>query len=150
MTDVTTITGEVEDRKQEWQEKAHADKLSLKIDGVWVSMLKPKQEAIDQGWDKGVAWKVAEVVEVGQWVKCGHEGQYKNIVSLEIIERPAVPKPVSGDLRNQWIIYQALMKAAVVQVNHTYYAAIEEPHKEAWKITRDWIRWFPAAFKEAE
>ncbi len=151
MADVTTITGEVEEKKREYQEKAHADKWSLKIDGVWVSMLKPKQEAMDQGWEKGKAWEVAEMVMEGQWVKCGHEGQYKNITYLWVIEKPVGAKSTAeAGGKNEWIAYESLMSTAVELLKHPYYADIDKPHKEVWSIVRDWIKAFPAAFKEVE
>ena len=153
MPEVTTITGEVEEKKKSYQDKAHADKWTLTINGERVSMLMPKQEAIDQGWDRGKAWEVAEMVMEGQWVKCGHEGSYKNIVSLEIIDRPVgAPAPgVGSDLRNRWIVYESLMSSATSLVkDHPFYAGIENPHKEVWKCVRDWIKGFEKAFRDTQ
>ena len=153
--ETTTITGEVEKKEKSYQEKAHADKWRLNIGGVWVGMLKPKQEAFDAGASIAMAWDIAEKVTEGQWVKCGHEGQYKNIIELEIVARPEGAPVVSrqnGDLRNQWIAYESLMSSASNIIAALLSAGVElkEPQQEAYKYVASWIKWFPTAFKEAE
>ena len=84
--ELKTIKGEVEKKEKSYQEKAHAEKYRLNIGGVWVGMLKPGDEAFKASASKAMAWNIAEDVAEGEWVECVHEGQYKNIISLAIIQ----------------------------------------------------------------